>query len=614
MYLVICKAGHERGACWEIGDRPLLIGRGSGCDIVVEDALVSRKHCEILAEGERLLLRDLDSSNATLLNGKPVKRSSLHVGDELGIGSDILLIGRVAQPEGGDTEDLEEPETNRVRIGEPACLLEAGGAAGAWSAPRTVPELAELFSVGNAVSQATSIPGIITTLLQRLAEHYTGDRVWIVLYKADTKATDIYPAREADRLRQNDGLFPHVQQTLQHPLAKVLSDRISKRTVGSYMIAPITLAMEVLGAVVVQADTKQQPFDSDALSYLQAVAYAAAPFIRALDRMAQLELERGARENARQNYTGNFIGTDKNVARIRSLVKSCARSNLNTLIIGETGTGKELVARMIHASSERSAKSIITVNCAAIPDGLFESEVFGHESGAFTGAHSRKLGLFEEAGGSTLFLDEVGDLSPANQGRLLRAIETGSFRRLGGTADLYSQCVVVSATNKDLRMAIAGGAFRQDLFHRLNAFEIRVPPLRDRKSDIASLASHFLHEANARFSRNLQGFEPEAIAMLEAREWPGNVRELKNTVERALAVASGHMISSEDLAATVLPENEFTFDGLPLLPLAEIERRHIQTVLDACKGNMQEAADILRIGRSTIYRKIEEYGIVIQAV
>ncbi|HJR63905.1 MAG TPA: sigma-54 dependent transcriptional regulator [Gemmatimonadaceae bacterium] len=292
---------------------------------------------------------------------------------------------------------------------------------------------------------------------------------------------------------------------------------------------------------------------------------------------------------------------------VLTLVERVAKSDSSVLISGESGTGKELVAGLLHRLSHRAAGPLVDINCAAIPEQLLESELFGHEKGAFTGAVSRKLGLFELAAGGTVFMDEIGELDPRLQGKLLRALEQGSFYRVGGTQKVQSDVRVVAASNRDLGELVAGGAFRSDLYYRINTISVTLPPLRERLIDVPVLAQHFL--------RIFGGSQPpllsdDAIQALCAYEWPGNVRELRNVIERAVLLASGGVIYASDLPlrgaaarqAPVRPEE-------PLASLEELERRHIDAVLRRVSWHQGRAAEILGISPKTLYRKIREYGL-----
>src|SRR6266850_1799052 len=304
-----------------------------------------------------------------------------------------------------------------------------------------------------------------------------------------------------------------------------------------------------------------------------------------------------------------MIGRDEKMLIVFEWIRTAAKSDISVLILGPTGSGKEVVARMIHEVSRRSVAKFQAVNCAALPDTLFESEIFGYEKGAFTGAHDRKPGRLELANEGTLFLDEIGDMSLIAQAKLLRVLEERRFERLGGHKSISVDFRLISATNRPLEQFVRDGRFREDLYYRVNAFAIRLPSLRERQVDIPVLAQRFLARYCAAQGLPLdsKGFSKESLELLCTYQWPGNIRELESTVSRAALSAPGRSIRPSDIeflhAST--PNAPITGDHLP--SLAEAERAHIVRVLEAVDWNKKEAARVLSISRGTLYRKIVEY-------
>jgi two-component system response regulator HydG len=329
---------------------------------------------------------------------------------------------------------------------------------------------------------------------------------------------------------------------------------------------------------------------------------------KALERRALIEQNRALQRQLEDlRGKGQVIGGSPAFRRMMTLVNQVADSSATVLIQGESGTGKELVAKAIHERSPRRAGPFVAVNCAALPETLLESELFGYEKGAFTGAASRKEGRFEIADGGTLFLDEVADLSPLTQPKILRVLQEGEFERVGGTKTLRVDVRIVTATNQDLAHMVKDKRFREDLFYRLNVITITVPPLRERREDVRVLAQHFLRVYAAKNSRKLDGFTDEAIRRLEAYAWPGNVRELENVIERGVVLARGSLMDVVDLpeeiaGATPLPEGVLSIRiGTPL---AEVERRLLEETLRSTKGNRTLTAKLLGIDPKTVYRKL----------
>jgi len=291
------------------------------------------------------------------------------------------------------------------------------------------------------------------------------------------------------------------------------------------------------------------------------------------------------------------------------LATQVAATDATVLILGESGTGKELIARAIHEGSARRGGPFVKVDCAALPEGLLESELFGHEKGAFTDAAAEKPGRFELAHGGTLFLDEVGELPQSLQAKLLRVLQERAFERVGGTRTISVDVRILAATNRDLAKALKGGQFREDLYYRLNVVPILVPPLRRRPEDILPLAAHFLQRFGARYGKVIPGLSPEAAALLRRYSWPGNVRELEHAIERAVILWERGVIRPEELAVDLMA---VASDGLPdqeLMTLEELEREYIRRVLRRVRGHKSRAARILGINRKTLLEKRKRYGL-----
>ncbi len=304
---------------------------------------------------------------------------------------------------------------------------------------------------------------------------------------------------------------------------------------------------------------------------------------------------------------GQIVGTSAVMRRTLDLVGQIAPSTATVLIQGESGTGKELIAHAIHQGSPRRERAFIRVNCAALPETLLESELFGYERGAFTGAVARKEGRFELADGGTLFMDEIGDLSPATQAKLLRVLQEGEFERLGGTRTLRADVRLVAATNSDLPALVRERRFREDLYYRLNVITIRVPPLRERVEDIPLLAHHFLRRYAEKNAKTISGFTDEALDLLQAHAWPGNVRELENVIERAVVLTHKSLISPADLPETLVPSEQASRQLVISIgtPLEEVEDRLIEETLRHTKGDKTLAARLLGIATRTIYRRMK---------
>jgi two-component system response regulator HydG len=330
---------------------------------------------------------------------------------------------------------------------------------------------------------------------------------------------------------------------------------------------------------------------------------------KALERRDLIEQNRALKKQLEDiRAKGQMIGASPSWRRMLTLVEQVADSSATILIQGESGTGKELVARTIHERSARRNGPFVAVNCAALPETLLESELFGYEKGAFTGAAGRKEGRFDLANGGTLFLDEVADLSLVTQPKILRMLQEGEFERLGGTRTLQVDVRILAATNQDLSEMVKDKRFREDLYYRLNVITVRVPPLRERPEDIRVLAQHYLRVYSAKNGRKLDGFTAEALERLEAYAWPGNVRELENLVERSVLLARKDRIDAEDLPEEVMGVKRPPRDAILELigtPLADVEQRLLDETLRITGGNKTQAAKLLGIDVRTVARKLE---------
>jgi len=355
-------------------------------------------------------------------------------------------------------------------------------------------------------------------------------------------------------------------------------------------------------------DYIQKPFN---LEELELKAERALRHRRMMSRLAEFD-----RREIVHHYD-DIVGESPAMKRVFEIVSKVAPSNATVLVLGETGTGKELVAQAIHRHSGRSEGPFVKVNCAALPENLLESELFGHERGAFTGADRQRVGRFELASGGTLFLDEIGTMSAGTQAKVLRVLQEREFERLGGTRTIRADVRILAATNRDLEEAVEAGEFREDLYYRLNVVTIRMPPLRERKEDIVPLARHFLHGFSVDLKKNIRGFSPAAIRVLSRHNWPGNIRELENTIERAVLMADGEVIEPDDLT---LGQHGETGDdrtrrsSILRLPAEGIELEELErmAIIEALKMNdwvQKDAARFLGISSRVMNYKIQKYEI-----
>ena len=347
-------------------------------------------------------------------------------------------------------------------------------------------------------------------------------------------------------------------------------------------------------------DFIQKPWENERLLSLVRVH---AELHQALRRARQLELENRI---LRGEGMPDFVAGAPSMQPVLELIAQVGPSDANVLITGEHGTGKEIVAKLLHAASPRSRMPLVAVNAGGLPEGTFESEIFGHVKGAFTDARTDRIGRFELANNGTLFLDEIANVPIRQQAKLLRVLETGELERVGSSQTRRVDVRVLSATNAQLHEEATAGNFREDLLFRLNTVEIHLPALRERREDIALLAAHFLNRNRSRYRKQVTGFAPAAMQQMMQYAWPGNVRELEHTVERAVLLARGDEIEPSNLAITA---GKFSAQSIDNMSIDEVEALLIRKVLRRCDGNISQAADALGLSRAALYRRIEKYGL-----
>jgi Nif-specific regulatory protein len=392
------------------------------------------------------------------------------------------------------------------------------------------------------------------------------------------------------------------------PAGSVVAARISSAVAAPILGPGANGEAEVRGVLYSDRRGERPPLAEAELHLLSAAAEQAGEVLRHLESQARL---RCANETLIRSIVDSkrIVGDSEPIREVHRFIHKAAPTSLTVLIRGETGTGKELVAAAIHYHSARQGKPFVTINCAAIPENLVESELFGHEKGAFTSATGRKKGRFELADSGTVFLDELGELAPACQAKLLRLLEEQRFERVGGTQTIEVDVRIIAATNKDLAGAVAAGQFREDLFYRLNVLGVELPPLRDRPEDVPILAEHFL--ADIGVPKERRSLSQEVTEKLCRYTWPGNVRQLRNVIESAMVLGEGSRIRVQDL---VLPSDAPSAGGSGTWrwqpeSLDAMQKRHIQRVLEHTGGNKKKAAEILGIERCTLYSKLKSYGI-----
>jgi transcriptional regulator with GAF, ATPase, and Fis domain len=541
---LIAIAGPLYGEVMRLNEPELTIGRDPSNAVCLADLLLSRRHCVIsLTPVPRV--SDVGSSNGTFVNGMQITDHVLADGDRLQVGESVFVF--VSQPAAAGYPPVRvgsgesEPSTTKLRLEdarylrrEPADMPPAGG--------RAAQGLQTLLRISAALNGAGTEDEIHKLLVDLLAEAIPADQTAIL--GPGGAAPVVINARTS-----GDAPLIEVSSAV---LRQALEGRVGVLTRGTRttLCVPIARRNRVLGAIYLMS-TQPDVYDDEHLELVAGVAGAAATAIENARRVAWLESETERLQSARV-VEHALVGRSQKMVRIYERVGKVARTDATVLITGETGTGKELIARAIHVNSARAKRPFVAINCAALTEALLESELFGHERGAFTNAIALKKGKLEIADGGTVFLDEVGELAPALQSKLLRVLQEHELERVGGTRVIPIDVRIVSASNRVLQEEVAARRFREDLYHRLNVVAIHTPPLRERQEDIPLLAHHFLWRFAAKANRPLIGFSGAALQCLTDYAWPGNVRELQNAIERAVVLGSSEEVVLEDLPESLL--------------------------------------------------------------
>ena len=497
-----------------------------------------------------------------------------------------------------------------------------------------IQHLTALLEISQALASTLDLKSALHRVLEKLERHHEVIRGAVTLLNDESKELSIAASiginteGQRARYRLGEGITGRVVESARPVVVPLISREplflhraVQRKELRgpelSFICVPIVLNKVAVGALGVDLEFNPRRDYRSITGLLRVVASMIAQAVK-VHRMIELERQRLVEENVdlrqklRERYDfSNIVGTSGPMRQAYEQVAQVARTNTTVLIRGESGTGKELIAHAIHYNSPRAKKPFVKVSCGALPDTLIESELFGYEKGAFTGAASQKKGRFEMAEGGTLFLDEIGEVNLATQVKLLRVLQEREFERLGGTESIKVNVRLIAATNKDLEKSIAERTFREDLFYRINVFTIFVPPLRERKSDIMLLADHFLEKYGREHGKNIKRISTPAIDMLMSYHWPGNVRELENTIERAVLVCDGNVIHGHHLPPTL--QTAEASDTQMSLSLSEaVDQYEKDIILDALKstrGNRSKAARLLNSTERIINYKVKKFAI-----
>ncbi|MCG3161477.1 MAG: Anaerobic nitric oxide reductase transcription regulator NorR [Acidobacteria bacterium] len=633
---LIVIAGPSEGMTFVIAEAEVSVGRELDNQICLPDLSVSRRHFSIKQSGQEFQLLDHGSLNATVVNGMPVKQHALKSGDRIRVGDSTLLFLREAeQPR--DTSDLVQFDDARL-ITRNTVLLRKDDAVNFEphsSSPNSAPltrsarDLNALLKISLAINSFSRPEAMLEHLLQLIGTVIPADCGAILLAQRHVEAEDgseeFAPVCGWRRERESAEPIKVSRTVTERARAEgvaILSNDVERdfdltsarslafQGVSALLAAPLIISDKVQGVIYLDSSAPSVEFDQDHLQLLRAIAELAAAALENLRRVNRLEDE-NQRLRAEISIEHDMIGNSPRMREVYQFIGKVAGADSTVLIRGESGTGKELAARAIHLNSQRATKPFVAINCAALTETLLESELFGHEKGAFTGATSLKKGKLEAAQGGTVFLDELGEMALTLQSKLLRVLQEHEFERVGGVRTIKSDIRLIAATNRNLEQAIKDGRFREDLYYRLNVICLNLPPLRERREDITALAHYFAAKYSQRCKRKITGISPEAMSCLMNYDWPGNVREFENAIERAVVLGSSEIIKVEDLPEAVIEASPSkTSSAGASAPqdfyqaVNEAKKRLIVDAFDRAQGSYTEAAKLLGMHPNHLHRLI----------
>ncbi len=608
---VVVVSGPAKGTLVRLVADHLSVGRDSSNDLCLRDRAVSRRHFSIGKTDASFQLIDLESHNGTFVNGIPVRRKLLMHGDTIRVGRCELVFLITDEAEEAsqavqfhETDAVDLLTTTNVRA-YPS-VSRAGTDVG-----RMARDLNALFKITSTLNSIRGLDELQQKLLQLIGEVVPADTGAIVILRhadEEPSSSSVWhrDGTNNSQLRIRRELVQRALWERTPVISRPPADSAERETV---LCVPLVGVERAIGVLYLISSAVPDGFGDDHVHFLGSVSGVAAVTLENVLATEALRNE-NRRLQAELDLEGVIIGESRLMRQVQNFIGRVAKSDSTVLIRGESGTGKELVARAIHRNSGRVDKPFVAINCAAIPETLLESELFGHEKGSFTGAIALKKGRLEVAEGGTIFLDEIGELAPLLQVKLLRALQEREFERVGGTRTLKLEARVLAATNKNLEEAIKTGEFRQDLYYRLNVVSIVVPPLRERADDIPLLAMYFSAKYADKCKRPLKGISSTARALLTSYSWPGNVRELENAIEHAMVLGIGDEIVAEDLPEALLETQALQPAGKTYHDkINQLKKMMILDAVKENKGNYTEAARALGVHPNYLHRLIRNLDI-----
>jgi Nif-specific regulatory protein len=586
-----------KGSIFPLPEGEFWVGRQATNDLQLEDNAVSRRHCLFVRTGDNCSVKDLESRNGTFVTGTPVTEHPLLPGDEIRIGGSVFCY----QVDANATlvpHELNEASTNTRELRfEESLYLSSDEYTILPPSARALHDLRTLLRVSTMLH---SFRGLHDTTSATAAEVLRSHLTSLLL--------DLIPASRAAIFIPGapPGEWAPNPQVLARACDEMVVIWLEGRDAAgvSVLAAPLIVRGEVAAVVYLESGETEHRFDEGHLQLLTAVAGMAAVAWENATILGWLQQENDRLQSELKLEHG-MVGVSDKLRDLQRQIAKVASSNSNVLILGESGTGKELIARALHRSSLRAAGPFVAINCAALTETLLESELFGHERGAFTGAITQKKGKLEVAEGGTVFLDEIGELSPLLQAKLLRVLQEREMERVGGTKTIQLDIRVLAATNRDLEEAVKRDDFRRDLFYRLNVVSLKAPALRERPEDTLPLAEHFAKKYAAECGRKIVGLAPEARAYLQSYSWPGNVRELENAIERAVVLGSADMVLAEDLPEHIRESRPAAVSASMYEEAVEAAKRQVVLqAFDQVNHDHEAAAKILGLHPNYLHKLI----------
>lgn len=618
---LLCIAGALRGETFLLERAGMTLGRVAENDVCIRSPLASRRHAEITWRKDRYWIRDCQSRNGTQVNAEAVDDAPLSGGDEIAVADHrfvlLLPLSMSTTKDPALARDDGRQITVQMQLTDEIALRQETS----QLATRLIEQLALLRDVAGLIAEEEDRARLLATVAQRLRRCFRAERACILLQDAATgeMLPSICDHEEGSGLEAHPLSRTIIQRVLNDQVAFLCRDAledevlaeaesISMQQVRSVLCAPLRYRDRLFGLLYIDNQALVAEYQEEDLWLLQTLAHQLAVWVENHGVFANLKRRIRLLQERDGDERPGIGGQSDAIRRMLAIARKAAASDATILILGESGTGKELLARSIHDWSRRREEPFVVVNCAAMSDQFIQSDLFGHERGAFTGAVKQRKGRLELADGGTAFFDEIGELNPEMQARLLRFLQEREFERVGGNQPIRVNVRLLAATHRDLEADVAAGRFREDLYYRLRVVEARIPPLRERDGDVPLLAEDLLRECAREMGSAVRGFTPAALAALQDHRWPGNVRELRNCIERAVVLGGGPLLEPEDLgfdSDDAADQGKAGFHA----QVRQAKQRILRAALDEAGGVKKDAAQRLGLQPSYLARLLKQLNL-----